>query len=86
MPQAMDDSFFKRAFKGKRILKGNCLQTTVSGYDIDGDGKVSIREFKRIMMKTGKVDPDEIEKMIEKADVDSDGFIDFEEFKKMLSK
>ena len=59
---------------------------TIPGYDIDGDGKVSLPEFKRILMKTGKLSPEDIEKLIERADVDNDGFIDFGEFKKMMTK
>ena len=60
----------------------------MSGYDINGDGKVTVKEFKRIMARTGeelwcffcifgfllgKMSEEEIVKMIEKTDVDSDG-------------
>ena len=60
----------------------------LSGYDINGDGKVTVKEFKRIMARTGeelwcffcifgfllgKMSEEEIVKMIEKTDVDSDG-------------
>ena len=40
---------------------------------MDGDGKVTLAEFKRVMIKTGKVSPEDIEKMIGRADVDDDG-------------
>ena len=43
------------------------------GYDLDGDGKVTLAEFKRVMIKTGRVSPEDIEKMIGRADVDDDG-------------
>ena len=43
------------------------------GYDLNHDGKVSVEEFKRVMMKTGRVTPEAIEKMLGKADKDSDG-------------
>ena len=43
------------------------------GYDLNNDGKVSVEEFKRVMMKTGRVTPEAIEKMLGKADKDSDG-------------
>ena len=44
-----------------------------SGYDLNNDGKVSVEEFKRVMMKTGRVTPEAIERMLGKADKDSDG-------------
>ena len=52
---------------------------------MDGDGKVSVPEFKRILIKTGKLSPEEVEKLAEKADVDNDGFIDYNEFKGIMS-
>jgi len=60
------------------------LKSAFKGYDINGDGKVTVKEFKRIMARTGKMSEEEIVKMIEKTDVDSDGCIDFKEFKKMM--
>jgi len=70
MAECVNSDFMKKAFKG---------------YDLNNDGKVSVEEFKRVMMKTGRVTPEAIEKMLGKADKDSDGNIDFEEFQKMLS-
>ena len=42
---------------------------------MNNDGKVTIEEFKRVMIKTGRVKPEDIEKMIGKADLDDDGYI-----------
>ena len=50
------------------------MLTLLSGYDLNNDGKVTIEEFKRVMMKTGRVSTEDIEKMIGKADVDTDGY------------
>ena len=44
------------------------------GYDLNGDGKVSIEEFKRVMIKTGRVSPEDIERMLGRADTDDDGY------------
>ena len=42
---------------------------------MNNDGKVTIEEFKRVMIKTGRVKPEDIEKMIGKADLDDDGYL-----------
>ena len=46
----------------------------IPGYDLNGDGKVSIEEFKRVMIKTGRVSPEDIERMLGRADTDDDGY------------
>jgi len=66
---AKNEEFLKAAFKG---------------YDLNSDGRVTVKEFRRIMIRTGKMSDGDIEKMIEKADVDNDGCIDFKEFIKMF--
>jgi len=60
------------------------LKAAFKGYDLNSDGRVTVKEFRRIMIRTGKMSDGDIEKMIEKADVDNDGCIDFKEFKKMF--
>jgi len=45
----------------------------LTGYDLNSDGRVTVKEFRRIMVRTGKMSDGDIEKMIEKADVDNDG-------------
>jgi len=61
------------------------LKSAFKGYDINGDGRVTVKEFKRIMSRQGKLSHKDIENMISKADIDSDGSIDFKEFKKMMA-
>jgi len=65
---AKNEEFLKAAFKGY----------------LNSDGRVTVKEFRRIMIRTGKMSDGDIEKMIEKADVDNDGCIDFKEFIKMF--
>jgi len=60
------------------------LKSAFKGYDLNSDGRVTVKEFRRIMVRTGKMSDGDIEKMIEKADVDNDGCINFREFKKMF--
>jgi len=60
------------------------MKTLLAGYDLNSDGRVTVKEFRRIMVRTGKMSDGDIEKMIEKADVDNDGCINFREFKKMF--
>ena len=65
------------------------LKAAFKGYDLNSDGRVTVKEFRRIMIRTGeigqrerqrdsyiflgKMSDGDIEKMIEKADVDNDG-------------
>ena len=58
MSLAENEDFLKSAFKG---------------YDINGDGKITVKEFERIAKRTGKWSSKDVDKMIEKADVDGDG-------------
>jgi len=62
------------------------LKSAFKGYDLNSDGRVTVKEFRRIMVRTGKMSDGDIEKMIEKADVDNDGCINFREFKKMFQE
>ena len=53
-----NDAFLRMAFKGKYLIT-SCrvnplIKKTPPGYDVNGDGKVSVLEFKRIMLRSGK--------------------------------
>ena len=45
-----DDAFIRKAFKGDLCLK-IFSQLIESGYDMDGDGEISTREFKIVMKR-----------------------------------
>ena len=45
-----DEAFIRKAFKGgafKKMIKSS----PTSGYDMDGDGEISTREFKIVMKR-----------------------------------
>ena len=45
----------------------------IKGYDKNGDGKVTVGEFKRVMARNSHMSDEAIENMLRKADVDKDG-------------
>ena len=47
-----DDAFIRKAFKGDSFFKKKNLSRKIqSGYDMDGDGEISTREFKIVMKR-----------------------------------
>ena len=47
-----DDAFIRKAFKGGAFRKMFSTQLSpTSGYDMDGDGEISTREFKIVMKR-----------------------------------
>ena len=55
------------------IILRDFLFSSCAGYDKNGDGKVTVAEFKRVMARTSHLSDKAIEDMIRKADVDKDG-------------
>ena len=54
-------------------------------FDKNGDGYISMTEFKHCMMHFGEQFTDEeVQEMIAEADTNHDGKIDYEEFSKMI--
>ena len=55
-------------------------------YDMDGNGYVSARELRSIMLSLGEILTDaEVDEMIRDADVNGDGQIDYDDFVRMMS-
>ena len=46
-----DDAFIRKAFKGDSFFFKNLSRNIQSGYDMDGDGEISTREFKIVMKR-----------------------------------
>ena len=49
-----DDAFIRKAFKGgglKNMFSTLIKLSPTSGYDMDGDGEISTREFKIVMKR-----------------------------------
>uniref|UniRef100_A0A7S3KAG0 EF-hand domain-containing protein n=1 Tax=Euplotes crassus TaxID=5936 RepID=A0A7S3KAG0_EUPCR len=52
--------------------------------DLNGNGRISAPELKRLFDSAGdKVTDEEVEEMIREADLDGDGLIDIDEFKRV---
>ena len=49
-----DEAFIRKAFKGSAFKKMFKLSPT-SGYDMDGDGEISTREFKIVMKRSNQL-------------------------------
>uniref|UniRef100_A0A5B7BIF9 Putative calcium-binding allergen Ole e 8 n=1 Tax=Davidia involucrata TaxID=16924 RepID=A0A5B7BIF9_DAVIN len=57
------------------------LKRVFSRFDVNGDGKISAREFADVMKALGSnTSPAEVSCMMEEIDADKDGFINLEEF------
>merc|ERR1712130_969054 len=62
------------------------LKAAFRGYDKNGDGRVTMAEFKRVMLRTSPGMSDQkLDEMIAKADVDNNGTVNYKEFAKMMS-
>ena len=57
-------------------------------FDVDGNGKIDIEEFKDVMRAFGYIDvPDEeVLQMLEFVDADGSGEIDFDEFVQLMAR
>ena len=73
MSLAQNEDFLKAAFRGQLRGEVKKLEALNAGYDKNGDGKVTIAEFKRVMARTSHLSDEAIEDMVKTADVDKDG-------------
>ena len=63
------------------------IQTIFGYFDLDNNGKVSIRNLKKIAQEIGEtLSDDELKEIMEEADRDGDGYIGFEDFFRIMKK
>ena len=57
-----------------KVLKYSFIvNTSLQGFDKNGDGKVSMSEFLDVMKRTGKIKEEHVKEMLHKGDLDGDG-------------
>lgn len=72
---------------GKEVKIEEQLRKAFKVFDKNGDGLISAKELKEVMMNLGeKMSEDEVIDMIAEADLDGDGVIDYEEFIVMMTQ
>ena len=55
-------------------------------FDKDGNGYISVVEFRHVMTNFGeKLIDEEVDEMIREADIDGDGQVNYEEFVQMMT-
>ena len=63
----------------------NELNEAFSVYDKNGSGKISVREFKKIMNSLGdKIMQEEIDEIIQKVDIKNRGYINYKDLTKII--
>ncbi len=63
------------------------IQTIFSYFDLDNNGKISIRNLKKIAQEIGEtLSDEELKEIMEEADRDGDGYIGFDDFFRIMKK
>lgn len=61
------------------------LEKAFNTFDLDGSGKITVEEIKKILGE-GHIADSVWKELLDSADLDKSGFIDFREFKELMMK
>jgi len=86
--------FLAATLDQKNYMKTECFWEAFRVFDLDGDGRITLKEFEQIMENDGAGDfagavgsnKSQIAAMFREADADGNGEINFEEFQAMMQK
>uniref|UniRef100_A0A7S3CKC2 EF-hand domain-containing protein n=1 Tax=Strombidium rassoulzadegani TaxID=1082188 RepID=A0A7S3CKC2_9SPIT len=78
--------FVMATINEKNLMTQERLQMAFNTFDTDNSGALSPEEIRQVLCYDQKVDPEEIEKIIEEFDENGDGEIQFDEFCRMMTK
>jgi Ca2+-binding EF-hand superfamily protein len=61
------------------------LRKAFDMFDMDNDGKITVKEFKEVMRAVGaSLNPDEVSATHKKVDTDGNGVVTYDEFRTMM--
>ncbi len=76
--------FLAAAINREALLNEDKIMKCFRHFDKDGNGKISVQEFKQIFKGDNVVDETVWQNLIKEIDLNEDGEIEYEEFKRML--
>ncbi|XP_071164684.1 squidulin-like [Mytilus edulis] len=71
----------------EQTLQTDEYRRAFNSFDLDGNGLITVKEFKKAMARLGeKISEKKIKKIMKEIDIDGDGCINYQEFVKILTK
>ncbi|XP_063430340.1 calmodulin-A-like [Mytilus trossulus] len=71
----------------EQTLQTDEYRKAFNSFDLDGNGLITVKEFKKAMARLGeKISEKKIKKIMKEIDIDGDGCINYQEFVKILTK
>ena len=76
------EEFLRVTVNKKQLLEEKNLYMAFKRFDVDGDGKLSKEEIKKVLYGS---DFEYVDELIKEVDMDKDGYINFQEFKGLMN-
>ncbi|VDI26213.1 Hypothetical predicted protein [Mytilus galloprovincialis] len=71
----------------EQTLQTDEYRKAFNSFDLDGNGLITVKEFKKAMARLGQnISEKKIKKIMKEIDIDGDGCINYQEFVKILTK